>query len=463
MRAGSACPDGTIAVIGGGASGVLVAAHLLRAARQPLDVVIVDSRAPLGAGVAYSTGDARHLVNSPSCEMSAFGDRPGDLIGWACAQGCEVARSDFVPRSLYGRYLSHVLAEARRQTNSASGLSWFREDVVALTRQSRPDGTAFVLGFAGGGHLDAGHVVIAVGPPSPRAPWSGDAELIGHPGLIEDPWEPRSLDRIGPKASVLLVGTGLTMVDVALTIAGGGTNERSLYARSRHGLLPLAHRTTPVEAWRGRLETAETARELVRAIRVEAEKIEFAGGDWRSVVATVRRQVPELWSALPVAEQRRLLRLGLRYWEVHRHRMAPAVDAALTRLRQGGRLDVGPGRLLALSARGAKLRAQIGRARGDEVLDVDVVVNCTGATGGYPGGSRLLGQLVRTGLATVDGLGLGLEVDEHGDLVGADGASDPGLHVVGWARRGQLLESTAIPEIRAQAERLARRLTGAHP
>jgi uncharacterized NAD(P)/FAD-binding protein YdhS len=400
-------------------------------------------------------------LNAPAIEMSAFSDRPFHLVEWAGAHGFPLDGSAFVPRALYRQYLSDVLVAARRDAGPLSGVSWIREEAVALARQARGDGPPFVLGFAGGGHLEAADVVFAIGPPPGRVPWVTDDKLEGHPGLVEDPWAHGALGRIRPEARVLLLGTGLTMVDVSLSL-GLETDCRTLHARSRRGLLPLEHRPGPVDPWLGSLEGATTARELVRALRVAAEKVEFAGGDWRSVVAGVRQQVPELWSGLPPAEQRRLVRLGLRHWEVHRHRMAPQVASAFAQLRHSGRLDVAQGRLLSLEPRRRVLRARIGHARDDEVLEVDAVVNCTGATGGYANSSRLISHLVRAGLAE-DDRGLGLKVDALGDLVGADGRADDGLHVIGWARRGRLLESTAIPELRCQAESLARRIARVEP
>jgi len=268
-----------------------------------------------------------------------------------------------------------------------------------------------------------------------------------------------ALERIDARSRVLLVGTGLTMVDVALSL-GRAEHGRMLHARSRHGLVPERHCGSTTTGWEGKVEPATTARELMRSIRVAVNKAEFAGDDWRAVVAGVRRQVPELWSALAVEERRRLCRHALRYWEIHRHRMAPAVVAELDRVRSAGRLDVGRGRLGAIDVSGDKLRAHLtGGEQGDELLEVEAVVNCTGPSGERTGGSRLLTSLIDSGLARADAIGMGVDTDIDGHLVGGDGTVTGHFHVVGSGRRGGLLETTAVPEIRCQAERLAKRLT----
>ncbi|HWY24061.1 MAG TPA: hypothetical protein VNX47_04035, partial [Nevskia sp.] len=57
-----------------------------------------------------------------------------------------------------------------------------------------------------------------------------------------------------------------------------------------------------------------------------------------------------------------------------------------------------------------------------------------------------------------DALGLGLLTDAQGALLDRDGQASTWLYTLGPARKGQLWETTAVPEIRVQAQALARRL-----
>jgi len=483
--------DGTVAIVGGGAAGLLSATHLLRNAHGPMDIVLIEADEPLRGGVAYSTDNLHHLLNAPAGEMSAHSDRPMDLVDWARARGMNAQCADFLPRAIYREYLVDTFTAARRGAGALRSVSWIHDEAVAVRAQPRPrhrtrtarsieatDRAGYVVGLASGGHIDAGHVVLAIGAPKARAPWRSDGGLTGrtglhgsidacaqalvagHPGLIDDPWAAGALDAIPPGACVLLVGTGLTMVDVALSL-GDEAHGRRLIARSRRGLLPLAHQVPAAPRWEGRIEPRATARQLMRAVRRTTEDIAYTGGDWRSVVASVRQQVPELWGALSESEQARFRRLAHRHWEVHRHRMAPDVATQLTALRASGRLDIGPGRLFDIEVHDSNLRVRIATSTQatPQALEVSAIVNCTGVPGDYARDSSLVRSMVRSGLAQPDRIGLGLEVDQRGHLVSSDGAAQLGLHTIGWARRGATLETTAIPEIRRQAEQIACEIT----
>ena len=92
-------------------------------------------------------------------------------------------------------------------------------------------------------------------------------------------------------------------------------------------------------------------------------------------------------------------------------------------------------------------------------LRVASIVNCTGPTGDVRSGrSRLLETLCAAGTARPHPLGLGLDTCAGGALRDAHGQEHETLFAIGPLRRGELWETTAVPEIRAQAQALARRL-----
>ena len=72
----------------------------------------------------------------------------------------------------------------------------------------------------------------------------------------------------------------------------------------------------------------------------------------------------------------------------------------------------------------------------------------------------LVAAMRRDGLIRPDRLGLGLDTDEDGRLVSADGRTSRGLTLVGPLRKGMLWEHTAVPELRVEAKRVADRLAG---
>jgi uncharacterized NAD(P)/FAD-binding protein YdhS len=454
-------PVGTIAVIGGGASGILATIHLLSRATRPVDVVVVEPGDRLGGGVAYGTSEPTHLLNAPTCEMSAWSNRPNDFTVFVGRHGYPSDGMAFVPRRLYRDYLLETLVAVRSRERPDSGAELLAEEAIALIR---PSGVTprrrLVVGLRHGSHLRADHVVLAVGPPATVAPWTRLETAIFDPKLVVDPWCGDALEAIERDDRVLLLGSGLTAIDVVLSLDARG-HRGKLLGRSRHGLLPQRQTGRRYTSISSNLDVStRTARELFSAVRVAAEKASYAGDDWRAIVAGVRDELPHLWIGLDASERDRLLRHAQRYWEIHRHRIAPDVGVVLDRVLKSGRLDVAPGRLVALERSGGGFIASFERGGRAEDLAVDAIVNCTGPAGSYQENSRLVDQLLRTGTATVDPSGLGLAVDSNGDLRDGRGSSDAQIHTLGWPRRGRLYESSAIPEIRGQAETLAERLVG---
>ena len=430
-------------IVGGGAAGTLAAIELLNrcAARE---VVLVERSGALGEGVAYSTRDDRHLLNLPAAAMSVPAGDPGHFGRWlGQSSRSEVDPGSFVPRRRYGEYLRAMLARAASRQGGAVRLEIIR--AAALAARSHPAGAEIELGD--GRTLAARCAVIAIGQLSAYAPWSGASGLSRSERYVADPWRPGALDRVGAGDRVVLAGSGLTMADVAISLAGRGTR---LLAVSRHGLTPLAHARTPAPGLAREWAPGGRLVDLARALRREAETAD----DWRSVVDSVRPQAQELWRSLSLEGQEQFMRHARRYWEAHRHRMAPEAARELERLIADGRLALRAGTILTVregpDALEISFRPRSGTRR--ETLSASFLVNCTGTIDAAP--QPLVVSLLRQGLARPDAHRLGLAVTGEGELLGARGAQES-LIALGALRRGTLWETTAIAEIHAQAVSLA--------
>ncbi|HEX9824252.1 MAG TPA: FAD/NAD(P)-binding protein [Actinomycetota bacterium] len=442
-----------VAIVGGGASGTLLAGHLLRSgAGGP--VVVVERAEALGLGVAYSTEDPRHLLNVPAGGMSARCDAPDHFLDWLSSEGEPVEPGAFVPRATYGRYLRASLDEAER--GSERPLLRVRGDARSV--RVVPEGVEVEV--AGAEPVWARRLALAPGnaPPAPLR------FVPAGPRHVANPWDPRALDGVGADDPVLLVGTGLTAVDVVLSLASRG-HRGPIRAVSRHGLLPQVHRPPadhrlPLRALPAPPRPPSIAR-LLRWVRTEVRAAEAEGGDWRDVMNAVRPWAQELWLELPPAERRRFLAILSRHWGVHRHRMAPEVGATIEALIEEGRLEV-------LAARVGEVREGsngfevIAEARSGGVvrLPASWIVNCTGPDPDPERSSEpLVVSLLRRGLARRDPLGLGFDCTPEGALVDAWGVASELLLAIGPPRLGSLWETTAVPEIREQAGRLTELLT----
>nr|WP_062336730.1 FAD/NAD(P)-binding protein [Herbidospora sakaeratensis] len=415
-----------IVVVGGGASGTLAAVHLLhnaRARRLPLHVVLIDRYARHGLGQAYSTTDPAHLLNAAAVKMSALQHDPHDFVRWAKAPDCA-----FLPRQTYGHYLRDVLERA--QDGPERTVQRVTGEVAAVSR--RP----YRVALADGRRYDADAIVLATGNAAPGLRLPGER-------CTNDPWAVGALGEVAD-GDVLVVGTGLTMVDMAVTLSR--TPGRTVYAVSRHGLLPRVHKEGPVVPRPVVLPDGSlTLRVLFRAVREAASH-----GDWREVVDGLRPRVPELWSRLPLREQRRFLALAARHWEIHRHRIPPVTAAKIESLRAVGRLRLLSGCVDGVTARADGVTVHLK----DRDLPVSWVVNATGP-GSVCARDPLLTRLMGEGLVRADRLGLGVDADARGRLVDATGRPDDRLVTLGPVLRGSRYETTAVPEIREQAATLA--------
>ncbi|HWS31170.1 MAG TPA: FAD/NAD(P)-binding protein [Actinoplanes sp.] len=421
---------GTVAIVGGGAGAVLAAGAILR--NSAWRTVLISPENQPGRGVAYGPAEEWHLLNSRAAAMSADPADPQHLLRWCRERGIPAEAASFLPRPVYGDYLADRFTAA-----AGSRLSHHRATALGV----RPDGLGFVVTDDTGSEIRADHLVLALGNPPPCVPSAVSAEARNDVAFVADPWAPGALDAVPADEPVLLLGTGLTAVDVALTLTRD-SRVVPVEALSRRGLLPQAHPQVPAPAADLDVAGSSTLAPLIRRLRQAVAD----GAHWSAVIDQVRHQADRLWNGLDPAAQERFLRHAQRYWEVHRHRMAPPVAARITRLRETGVFQARAGRLLSIEPdpRGGLLV----HVEGEEPQRYGAVVTCTGP-GPLPcSAGPLLAGLLADGLLSTGPHGLGIDTDENGRAAS-------GLWLVGPLRKGRLWESTAIPEIRSQAERLA--------
>ncbi len=421
----------TTLIVGGGAAAALSARRL--AGAHDHRVVVVDPSPEPGAGPAYDKAAPWHLLNSPAASMSVEPDDPTHFITWAASVGHPVSADEFAPRSLYGRYLRAMLA-ATPGVQVVPGTVLDVDDTLTVHTDT-------------GKRLAATDVVLAVGNPSGGRPVPA---LTGHPRYLHDPWNVEDI----PEGPVLLIGTGLTAVDMALSVTRRYADTR-VDAVSRHGLLPRSHRPFG-EVAATKEFTVEPTASLSRLVASVRNAVAHTG-DWRAVVDGMRPHIDSLWIGLDASSQRRFIEHVARVWEVHRHRMAPTIATDVDRLRATGRLTVAADRIVDVEV---ERRDRIGVTfAGGEHRDYAAVINCTGPGRLPAGADRLVAGLLSAGRARVGPYRLGLDVDRHGHVVDAHGRVNRHLWVLGALRRGCLWETTAVPEIRRQAVALADAIT----
>ena len=411
-----------IVIVGGGAAGTLVAIQLAHQADHEVAVSVIEPRPRLGEGIAYSTRDESHLLNVPAIGMSAHPDDADHFVRWA---GC--SDDSFVSRQRYAEYLCNELEQRLRENRKVS-LRHVRQPATAIS--SSP-----ACVDVGNERIEGDAIVVALGNAAPTRPdW---LSTIHASRVVDDPWAHGALDRVKEGSNVLCIGTGLTFVDVALSLT---RRSCTVTATSRHGLLPQVHMPTDDVANVRAPRTGTTPSENDVASPLAVLRWIRAQTDWRSALNVLRPDTQRIWRNFDEQNQRRFLRHARRHWDIHRHRMAPAVAESLQRSIANGTVVL---------VRGDAQRL----ATSD---DFDYVILCTGPDDARSITQPPLDSLVARGLARRGPHGMGIDTDpDTGQLVSASGTLVPDIYTLGPLRRGTLWESTAIPEIRSEARRLA--------
>lgn len=435
----------TIAIVGGGVSGALTAYHLVRLS-APARIVVIEPRAELGLGLAYSTTSTQHLLNVPAGKISALPEEPNHFLDWVRAHYDAGATAwDFIPRLIFGKYIQSLLA-------SAPTIEHLRTSAV----DCQMEGKAARLTLGNGSQLLANAVVLATGNFDP-APFPRISKQVEDNGAYRhSAWCEDAYANLPSTAPVTLIGTGLTAVDVLLKLRESG-HRGIVTAVSRHGVFPnRQEQYTPLAEPALKGEAPTTARALLHQVRQAIKN----HGSWRAVIDSLRDRTNELWLALPTAEQKRFRRHLLRRWEVVRHRMAPAIADRIDAELAAGTLVKEQGHVEAVAPAVAGATVQVRSKSGTRKnIAAARVFNCTGPDMNYTRvGSPLLNSLFKQGLAISGPLGAGLWSREDGALRAEDGAFSDVLFTAGPARLGTLLESIAIPELRVQAADVAKTL-----
>lgn len=454
----------TVAIIGGGASGSLLATQLTRRLHPDgLRVVLIERRAEPGRGLAYSTPWDFHRLNVPVEQMGAFPRDAAHFLRWAQRTVPEAAPGDFMPRGLYGDYLTGILRDATTTARPGVELECIHDEAIGAEVECDGPRPTVVVEMKSTPPVRADRLVLAFGNLPPALLPGADASLAESDRYHGDPWDPALPGLAAGEDSILLIGTGLTMVDIALVLGAEG-GPRRIHAISRNGLLPRAHSADGVRP-EGFFELPSgsfTLDELIAEVDRQITETEAAGGDWRQVIDSLRPVTNRIWGRLPAADRERFVHDVSRHWEVRRHRMAPEVASMLDRLERSGKLRVRGADIQGLHPVDCGIEVSLGERDGApaETFTVDRVVNCTGPSLRVGiAGEPVLASLLDAGQVRPGPFNLGLDHDSRGAMITVEGTPSPVIFGIGPVRKGRLWETTAIPEIRTQAFELADLLT----
>ena len=437
-----------VAIIGGGFSGALQAINLLR--HQGPRATLIERRDVAARGVAYSAAHPDHLLNVRAGNMSALPQQPDHFERWLERTHPHLV-GGFAPRLVYGDYLAELLDDARRA--APERLALIQGEATDLARHEE----GWRIALADGRTIDADAVILAPGNLPPHIPAGIDPNALPPGSFAAEPWSEDVAEGLTGRDEVLVIGTGLTMIDIALLLDARGFRGK-ITALSRRGLTPRAH--APVEPSTLEERPLPSATALLRHVRARSDQV-----GWRAAVDELRPYTEGIWAAADLTERRRFLRHLRAWWDVHRHRIAPQVAAKVRAMQDQGRLEIAAGKLEGVAAHGDGARVRY-RPRGrDDIAQCDVrrIVNASGPQGDLLRTEEpLLRRLLECGLIRPDPLRIGIDVSPQSEVIGADGESCPTLLALGPMTRGTFWEIVAVPDIRRQTWAVARKLSNAH-
>lgn len=438
-----------LAIIGGGAAGVLTAINALRAATPGQRIALFEPASAVAQGIAYATPWPEHLLNVPAGKMSGFPEQPADFLKHLLTlrEGSQPALAEqYVPRLDYAGYLQQRLSEA--EAASPASLQIVQDAVIAL----QPQPGAHQLQQAEGTAWQAQQVVLACGNSMRPLPLPAGNALP--PGKVVDAWDYDGVRMLAGDQDLAIIGSGLSMADCVVSLLAAGHRGR-IHVLSRHALLPLPHAHGGSADFDPQPLLQLSLRARMRQLRTHVRAAQAQGLPWQAVMDRIRPLGQALWRSLDDADQRRFLRHVVRYWDVHRHRIAESVHEQLGAAEQSGQLQRHRARLDAVLVQDANLQVH---GRGTPPFNVGALINATGVETRALGlRNPLLQQLLADGHVRPGPHGLGLDANpDIGQLCDAQGRPHPGLWLVGSLRIGTLWESLAIPELRVQAQQAAR-------
>lgn len=453
----------TIAIIGGGFSGTLLATHLLSSDFDlPTRVILIDRSPRFSRGFAYSTSNRFHLLNVPTQNMSAFPDDSNHFLNWAQKRDQSITPSSFVPRMFYGEYLETILHRAN--LDKKPNIKFIRLNDEAIDIEDLKNNEGQIL-LESGKKFKANKIILATGNYFPKNPKIENEEFYSSDFYVKDPWSSKALQNLDETADLLFIGTGLTMVDKAIELKAKG-HKGVIYALSRHGFLPSTHKLDlqPIEInYEALIEKSKQSNfSIVDILHDIKTKIRYLDNpeNWRQVIDKLRPHVQTLWQSLTDRDKQRFLTRLRPLWDIHRHRMAPEISLMLQSMISESQLKIHAGKILEYKINKEIKKVEIYYldkfSKEVKTITASRVLNCSGLEFDFCQiEDPLLNKLLNDGIIKPDSLSLGFEASLEGALIDKNSETSKVLFTLGPALKGKLWETTAVPEIRNQAYKLA--------
>lgn len=456
-----------IVIVGGGFAGTLTAVHLIRQAGALCNITLIDQSGGFNKGFAYNPYTTRHLLNVAAAKMSAFADQPDHFLNWVMQQPAFLNKEKhlvahaFLPRSLYGLYLSDIWHETQKMAAQRHlKLSVIFDKANDLDVKDK----GIVLTLSDGITIRADYCVLATGNQLPRNPAIPNTSFYNSAQYFRNPWSADSVKDVDPHKPVCIIGNGLTMVDTVFGLKEFGF-KGEIYAISPNGfnILPHRHPGLPYTRLAEELKESMNLYQLVKRVHHHIRELRTLGISAEPVIDSLRPHTQKIWQAFSPQEKRQFMSRFRHLWGVARHRIPLPSHDNIQQMRIDGKLHIRSGfiRDITLSGEEVCVRYFDRKNQMEEEVRVSRVINCTGPESDIGKMEKgLLTQCLDKGLITQDELKLGIRTDiATYRIMNALCKPQRHLYTLGSNLRGELWESTAVNELRMQAAQLAKILT----
>jgi uncharacterized NAD(P)/FAD-binding protein YdhS len=453
----------TVIVIGGGASGMLVCANLLRHCDALLKIVVVNSGSSFGAGVAYHATSDKHLLNVATGKMSVFPDDPDHFVRWLIDDHffsdieIETLGKTYLPRRIYGEYLQSVWKEIYAQKPATITVEMVGSRAVQI---EAVEDNEFVVQLFDGKKIRGNHLVLATGNAPPRNPSIPNSSFYQSPRYFNNPWLPSSAENSDHDQDVFIIGNGLTMADTVLSLVEH-KHKGVIHSLSPHGFAILQHRHNgvPYNGMVRELKEASSLHQLVSLFNKHIKKVRRLGLSAEPVIDSLRPSTQSLWLSFSLEEKKKFMSRLRHLWGVARHRLPIQTFDTIQRLKIDGKLKVWAGHVNNITETGEVVHVDFFDKKSNAVKIVHVgrVINCTGPEVDIQKMNDILFKnLMSSGLVSPDPLNMGLQADHRTlQVLNNKHKQVDSFYVLGGLLRGLLWESTAMGEIRSQALNIA--------
>jgi uncharacterized NAD(P)/FAD-binding protein YdhS len=455
-----------IGIIGGGFTGTMAVVHLISKATRPCEIILINEKSNLNKGIAYNSYSKKHLLNVITAKMSAYADNPDHFLDWVMQQKefehqeRTLISVSFLPRQLYGEYLTHIWNESLAVSRSKNiQITVLNNNVLDIDMKDN----SVLLFLDGDKSILVDECIIATGNNIPRNPVIRNDNFYSSKNYFQNPWKIESVTNVGEFDPVLIIGNGLTMVDTVLGLLEKGFKGK-IYSISPNGFNILAHRHTGIHYSKlsEELKQGSSLYDLVALINRHIKAIRQYGISAEPVIDSLRPQTQKIWINLSMHEKQVFMSRLRHLWGVARHRVPLHTHDKIQQLRIEGRLHICPGKIIDLVEGNSGIVVEYNDAKDHEtkMLTVSRVINCTGPeTDLMKLENSFLKNCLLKGMLTQDALKLGINANtETFEIINEAGKSYANLFAIGSNLKGVLWESTAVNELRVQVEKLAERL-----